>query len=79
MMERDAFREFLEGVTAGVVGIIVSTLITLAISTLVDIKSAVIFGLALAPLYVWKNKAAIPAVILASGVLGWILFRTVQL
>ena len=29
----------------------------------------------LLPLYLWKNKAAIPTVIIASGLIGWFLFR----
>jgi hypothetical protein len=41
----------------------------------VDVKSGIIFGLALIPLYYWKSKGAIPVVIVGSGVLGWILFR----
>jgi chromate transporter len=66
----------LEGVTAGVVGIIVSTLITLGVGTITNVKAAVVFGLALIPLYVWKSKAVIPCVIVGAGVLGWFLFRS---
>ena len=75
LMERSSMRELLEGVTAGVVGIIVSTLITLGVSTVTNLKALTIFALALLPLYLWKNKAAIPTVIIASGLIGWFLFR----
>lgn len=74
LIEHSRLREFLEGVTAGVVGIIVSTLITLAISTLQDGKSILICALALIPLYVWKSKAVLPVVVFGAGVLGLFLW-----
>jgi chromate transporter len=76
IIEGSRVREFLEGVTAGVVGIIASTLITLGLSTIRDAKSFLIFSLALVPLYAWKSKAVIPAVILCAGGIGWFLFRS---
>ena len=75
LMERAVLREVLEGVTAGVVGIIASTVITLGVGTITNVKAAVIFGLALIPLYFWKSKAVIPCVVIGAGVLGWFLFR----
>jgi chromate transport protein ChrA len=78
LMEREVLREVLEGVSAGVVGIIASTLITLGVGTITNIKAAVIFGLALIPLYFWKSKAVIPCVVIGAGVLGWFLFRRVH-
>lgn len=77
VMDGHRVREFLEGVTAGVVGVIVSTLITLGLGTLRDWKALLVFGLALVPLYLWKSKAVIPLVIVVSGALGWFLFKTV--
>src|SRR5688572_3803099 len=76
LMERAVLREILEGVTAGVVGIIVSTLITLGVGTITSGKAAVIFALALIPLYLWKSKAVIPCVVIGAGLLGWFLFRS---
>jgi chromate transporter len=76
LMEREVLREVLEGVTAGVVGIIASTLITLGVGTITNVKAAVIFALALIPLYFWKSKAVIPCVVIGAGVLGWFLFRS---
>jgi chromate transporter len=76
LMERAVLCEVLEGVTAGVVGIIASTLITLGAGTITNLKAAVIFGLALIPLYFWRSKAVIPCVVIAAGVLGWFLFRS---
>jgi chromate transporter len=75
LMERNRLREFLEGVTAGVVGIIVSTLITLGVGTITNVSAAVIFGVALIPLYFWKSRAVIPTVVIASGLTGWLMFR----
>lgn len=74
LMEREILREFLEGITAAVVGIIGSTLITLGAGTISNVEAALICGTALIPLYVWKSKAVIPAVIILSGVLGWFFF-----
>jgi chromate transporter len=75
LMEGSSMRELLEGVTAGVVGIIVSTLITLGVSTITNIKALIIVAAALVPLYLWKSKAVIPTVILSAGLMGWFLFR----
>lgn len=74
LMEHSRLREFLEGITAGVVGIIVSTLIILGIGAVRDEKSFLIFGLALLPLYLWKSKGVIPVVIFCAGVLGVLVF-----
>jgi chromate transporter len=74
LMEREVLREILEGVTAGVVGIIASTLITMGVDTITNMNAAVIFTLALIPLYFWKSKAVIPSVIAGAGLLGWFLF-----
>ena len=75
LMERAVLREVLEGVTAGVVGIIASTLITLGAGTITNVKAAIVFGLALIPLYFWKSKAVIPCVVIGAGLLGWVLFK----
>jgi chromate transporter len=75
LMEGSSMRELLEGVTAGVVGIIVSTLITLGVSAITNIKALIIFAAALVPLYMWKSRAVIPTVILSAGLIGWLLFR----
>ena len=69
-------REFLEGVTAGVVGLIAGTTIALLKVGVVDIATGAIFVAALAALFYFKAKFVIPLVVagaaLAGLVLGWI-------
>jgi chromate transporter len=67
-------RHFLEGVTAGVVGLIVATLFDLGRAAIKDGWTLAIFAAALMPLYLWKSKAVIPTIILVAGVVGWVLF-----
>lgn len=66
---------FLDGVTAGVVGLIAATVVRLAPTTIPDIPGGVLAALALAVLMVWRSKAAIAGVVLASGVLGILAVR----
>jgi chromate transporter len=76
LVEHAVLREVLEGVTAGVVGIIASTVITLGVATITNLKAAAVFAFALIPLYFWKNKSVIPCVVISAGVVGWFLFRS---
>ncbi|MGH2399351.1 MAG: chromate transporter, partial [bacterium] len=70
-----AIRAFLDGVTAGVVGLIAATsLVLFAASVRIPIAMA-IFLAALAALYAWKAKAAVAVVILGAGALGVLIFR----
>ena len=66
-------REFLEGVTAGVVGLIAGTTIALMFVSIVDLPTAVIFVVALAALFYFKSKMVIPLVVAAAGLAGFIL------
>jgi chromate transporter len=61
---------FLDGVTAGVVGLIASTTIQLFGAGVSSISALMIFALALAATYVWKAKAAVAAIMLGAGLLG---------
>lgn len=67
-------RHFLEGVTAGVVGIIVVTALGLAFVAIPSWKAALIFAFALALVYRWKSKLAVPAIVFSAGTAGWFLF-----
>lgn len=67
-------RHFLEGVAAGVVGLIAVTTITLGRAALGPAGTWAIFGIALAGLYLWRSKFAVPGVILAAGAAGAVLF-----
>jgi chromate transporter len=68
-------RHFLEGVTAGVVGLIAVTTFSLGSAAIPNPKAALIFLGALVVIYCWKNKLAIPAIIAGAGLLGWWCFR----
>jgi chromate transporter len=66
-------REFLEGVTAAVVGLIAGTTIALMAVSIVSIPTAVIFVVALAALFLSKSKYAIPLVVAAAALAGYAL------
>jgi len=68
-------RRFLEGVTAGVVGLIAITTVNLGIIAIPNLPAAVIFLAALAVIYRWKNKLTIPAIVAGAGLVGWLCFR----
>lgn len=64
----------LEGVTAGVVGLIAVTAVRLGVAAVGSWPALAVFVVALAVLYRWKGKLVIPAVILGAGVAGGVLF-----
>jgi chromate transporter len=66
-------REFLEGVTAGVVGLIAGTTIALMVVSLRSIPTAIVFAVALAALFYFKSKAVIPLVVAGAAVAGYAL------
>jgi chromate transporter len=66
-------REFLEGVTAGVVGLIAATTIALMIVSLVSVPTVVVFAAALVALFYFKSKMIIPTVVAGSALAGYIL------
>lgn len=63
-------REFLEGVTAGVVGLIAGTAVVLLLASIKAVPHALVFGAALFCLLRFKSKAVIPLVVLGSGIAG---------
>jgi chromate transporter len=75
LVENQAAHAFLDGVTAGVVGLIGATALVLLSETVGDLPSWVIFVLALLLLFRWKAKWAVAVVVLGAGALGWILYR----
>lgn len=75
LVENKAAHAFLDGVTAGVVGLIVVTAFGLLREAVTDMPTAVIFALATLAIYRWKAKAAVVGIMFGAGVLGWLLFR----
>jgi chromate transporter len=67
-------RHFLEGVTAGVVGLIAVTTISLTLVAVPGWRSALIVVAALIVIYRWKSKLAVPAIVLGAGAAGGIIF-----
>jgi chromate transporter len=76
----ERLHRFLEGVTAGVVGLIAVTTLELGSKVATTVPSltvaAMIFGGSLALLYLWKSRLNLLAVVLGSAMLGT-LFGTV--
>lgn len=68
-------KHFLEGVTAGVVGLIAITTITLGRSAIPNWPAVGIFVAALLAVYLWKSKFAIPAIMVGAGAVGWLWFN----
>lgn len=66
---------FLDGVTAGVVGLIAATTVVLLRAAIADVPALGIFGLALLVLYRWKARAAVVFVVLGAGLLGLLRFQ----
>ncbi|HJS18902.1 MAG TPA: chromate efflux transporter [Anaerolineales bacterium] len=70
LVDNPSVHTFLDGVTAGVVGLISATAIGILNETLTDIHAWMIFSLALIVLFISKSKWIVAAIILASGLYG---------
>ncbi len=68
-------QRFLAGVTAGVVGLIAATTITLAPACIPEALSLAIFAVGLLILYRWHAKFSVAVVIALAGAAGFFLFR----
>ncbi len=66
---------FLEGVTAGVVGLIAVTTLKLGYVAVSSVWALVIFAAALLVIYRWKSRLVIPVIIVGAGLIGWIAFN----
>jgi len=76
LIENKAAHAFLDGVTAGVIGLIAVTALGLFREGVTDLSTVIIFALALLAVYLWKAKAAVVGIMFGAGVLGWLLFRS---
>lgn len=70
LMARPHVRPFLDGVTAGVVGVIGALAVELLLGSIRMPWAAVVFTAALLVLYRWRAKGAVAAVMAGAGVLG---------
>lgn len=79
LVDNEQIRSFLEGIAAGVVGLIATTTLELGYKTLVDLPGVfiplAIFAFALAAQYVLKAKTTIVWVVFAAALAGLVLFR----
>jgi chromate transporter len=73
LIDRPSIREFLEGVTAGVVGLIAGTTIALLVVSIVNVSTTLVFAAALAALFLSRSKFAIPLVVAAAALAGYAL------
>ena len=71
LVSQPRIREFLEGVTAGVVGLIAGTTIAVLKLTLVSVPAVIVFGVALVALYRVKSKLIIPLVVAGAALAGY--------
>src|SRR5688572_9885103 len=74
-MANPFLKHFLEGVTAGVVGLIAITAAKLGLTTLTTFAAGAIFAVALAVAWRWKSRWVIPAIVFGAGAAGWLLAR----
>ena len=78
VVEDERLHRLLEGVAAGVVGLVAVTAVqlgwTVAGSVPVLLWAALLFAAALLLLYRWRSRLAVPAVVLGSGLAGAALF-----
>ena len=78
VIEDERLHQFLEGVAAGVVGLIAVTAVQLGWSVGRAVPSlllaAALFVAGLLLLYLWRSKLSVPAVVLGSALVGGLLF-----
>jgi chromate transporter len=77
LMERlianTALHSFLDGVTAGVVGLITATTLALLRAAIPDLPALVIFAVGLVVLFRWKSKLNVPVVVLTAALAGLVI------
>ena len=70
LIQHEPLHAFLDGVTAGVVGLITATAIGLFLTAVTDVPRFVIFAVALYLLFAWKNRLSILWIVLGAGAVG---------
>lgn len=72
LVERPRVHGVLDGITAGVVGLIAGTTLALMRASLGNVQAGVLFALALAVLFATRARLVIPMLILAAAAWGWL-------
>ncbi|GAA0624990.1 chromate efflux transporter [Brevundimonas kwangchunensis] len=79
LVEMDAVKALLEGVAAGVVGLIAVTALQLVVGLLTPLSQGAVLGAILVAAFVangvWKSKLAPPVILAAAGLAGVVLLR----
>jgi chromate transporter len=75
LVEVPGVRTFLDGVSAGVVGLIATTALAFFVTGVRDLAGGVLFAIALVTLLLWQARTAVAAVVAAAGAAGLLLFR----
>lgn len=73
IVQNRALHDLLDGITAGVVGLIAATTVHLFRAAVRGVSELLLFSAALVVLYIWKSKAAIAVVVIGAALLGLLL------
>jgi chromate transporter len=73
IIENPTLHGLLDGISAGVVGLLAVTALQIFLHAVTSPLQAVIFAVALATLYLWKWRWSIPVMILGCGVFGYVV------
>jgi chromate transporter len=73
IVQNRALHDLLDGITAGVVGLIAATTVHLFRAAVHGVSELLLFSAALVVLYIWKSKAAIAVVVIGAALLGLLL------
>jgi chromate transporter len=74
IIHNTSLHNFLDGITAAVIGLIALTAIQLFRTTIIDFYTVFLFSIALFILFRFKKKFIPVSVILGAGFIGFILF-----
>lgn len=74
LVENKMLHSVLDGVTAGVVGLVAVTALELLKTSVQNLQSIGIFLAAVTLLYFWKAKFAVPVTVVSAGLAGFCLF-----
>lgn len=73
LINNPALHSFLDGVTAGVVGLITATTLVLLRDAITDIPALIIFATGLVVLFRWKSKLSVPVVVVVAAIAGLLI------